>query len=217
MAPSMPLPLLSSIVRAPAGSFICQVATGWLMAALAGDAIDSAPASVTTTASNPPRSFAFPLLFGRHSGARRPADTGLVRGTPPGSSAWYASRMELEALDHVGLTVNDVARSVRWYQEVLGLRRAHQEAWGDLPAVLEANGSGVALFPREAEDPPPAADPLRHVAFRTSRRGLEAAKAELRARGIAFEERDYGVAWSVYLPDPDGHLVEITTYEVPRG
>jgi catechol 2,3-dioxygenase-like lactoylglutathione lyase family enzyme len=124
--------------------------------------------------------------------------------------------MELEALDHVGLTVTDVARSVRWYQEVLGLRRAHEEAWGDFPAVLEANGSGVALFPLDAGDPPPA-DPLRHVAFRTSRRGLGAAKSELRDRGVEFEERDYGVAWSIYMPDPDGHLVEITTYEVTRG
>jgi catechol 2,3-dioxygenase-like lactoylglutathione lyase family enzyme len=26
-----------------------------------------------------------------------------------------------------------------------------------------------------------------------------------------------GVAWSIYMPDPDGHLVEITTYEVARG
>jgi catechol 2,3-dioxygenase-like lactoylglutathione lyase family enzyme len=117
--------------------------------------------------------------------------------------------MELECLDHVGLTVADVGRSIRWYQEVLGLRRAHEEAWGEFPAVLEANGSGVALFP--------GTDPLRHVAFRTSRRGLEAAKAELAARGIGFEERDYGVAWSVYMPDPDGHLVEITTYEVTGG
>jgi catechol 2,3-dioxygenase-like lactoylglutathione lyase family enzyme len=126
-------------------------------------------------------------------------------------------RMELEALDHVGLTVADVARSVRWYQEVLGLRRAHEEAWGDFPAVLEANGSGVALFPRDAGQPPPPPDPLRHVAFRTSRSGLDAAKAELRARGVAFEERDYGVALSIYMPDPDGHLVEITTYEVAQG
>jgi catechol 2,3-dioxygenase-like lactoylglutathione lyase family enzyme len=125
--------------------------------------------------------------------------------------------MELECLDHVGLTVADVGRSIRWYQKVLGLRRAHEAAWGEFPAVLEANGSGVALFPRDAGDLPPPPDPLRHVAFRTSRRGLEAAKAELGARGIAFEERDYGVAWSVYMPDPDGHLVEITTYEVPGG
>ena len=83
--------------------------------------------------------------------------------------------MELEALDHVGLVVSDVSRSVRWYREVLGLHRAHEDVWGDFPAVLEANGSGVALFPNE--------------------------------------EGDYGVAWSVYLPDPDGYQVEITTNE----
>jgi catechol 2,3-dioxygenase-like lactoylglutathione lyase family enzyme len=124
-----------------------------------------------------------------------------------------AMRVELEALDHVGLVVSDMSRSVRWYQEVLGLRRAHQEAWGEFPAVLEANGSGVALFPAEGGGPVPADDPMRHVGFRTSRRGLETAKEELAARGIEFEEGDYGVAWSVYLPDPDGYQVEITTYE----
>ena len=123
-----------------------------------------------------------------------------------------AMEVELEALDHVGLVVSDMARSIRWYAEVLGLRRAHEEAWGEFPAVLEANGSGVALFPSEGR-PVPADDPMRHVGFRTSRRGLEAARAELTARGIAFSEGDYRVAWSVYLPDPDGYQVEITTYE----
>ena len=107
-------------------------------------------------------------------------------------------------LDHVGLVVSDMSRSVRWYREVLGLRRAH-EGLGDFPAVLEANGSGVALFPNEDGGPIPVDDPMRHVGFRTSRRGLEAAKAELRARGSRYHEDDYGVAWSVYLPDPDGY------------
>ena len=35
----------------PAGSFICQMATGWSMAALAGVAITSSPASAIETAS----------------------------------------------------------------------------------------------------------------------------------------------------------------------
>jgi catechol 2,3-dioxygenase-like lactoylglutathione lyase family enzyme len=119
----------------------------------------------------------------------------------------------LRPLDHVGLSVADVQQSARWYQDVLGLRRAHQDAWGDFPAVLEAGGSGVALFPRHADDPEPSPDRMRHVGFRTSRGGLEKAKAELTARGLAFREGDYKVAWSVYLPDPDGYVVEITTYE----
>ena len=121
--------------------------------------------------------------------------------------------MQLEALDHVGLVVSDMARSVRWYQAALGLRRAYQEAWGEFPAVLEANGSGVALFPNDDGGPVPVDDPMRHVGCRTSRRGLEAAKRELAARGLEVEEGDYAVAWSVYLPDPDGYQVEITTYE----
>jgi catechol 2,3-dioxygenase-like lactoylglutathione lyase family enzyme len=124
--------------------------------------------------------------------------------------------VELEALDHVGLVVSDVSRSVRWYQEVLGLRRAHEDVWGDFPAVLEANGSGVALFPNEDGGPVPVDDPMRHVGFRTSRRGLEA-KLELAANGVAYEEGDYGVAWSVYLPDPDGYQVVITPYEAEPG
>ena len=68
--------------------------------------------------------------------------------------------VELEAPDHVGLVVSDMSRSARWCHEVLGLRRAHEEAWGDFPAALEANGSGVALFPDQVEitthEPAPA-------------------------------------------------------------
>ncbi|MGH8834762.1 MAG: VOC family protein [Actinomycetes bacterium] len=124
--------------------------------------------------------------------------------------------MQLEALDHVGLVVADVARSVTWYQDVLGLRRAHEQAWDDFPAVLETNGSGVALFPRTDGHPIGPDDPLRHVGFRTTRVGLERARAELAARGVSFDVGDYRIAWSLYFPDPDGYLVEITTYEPPE-
>ncbi len=123
--------------------------------------------------------------------------------------------MHLEALDHVGLAVADVARSVAWYTDVLGLQRVHEQAWGDFPAVLEANGSGIALFPRTDGHPIGPDDPLRHIGFRTTRAGLDQARAELTARAMWFDAGDYGIAWSLYFPDPDGYLVEITTYEPP--
>jgi len=126
------------------------------------------------------------------------------------------TQVRLEALDHVGLTVADVPASAAWYQEVLGLQRVHEKTWGEFPAVLEANGSGVALFPRTEGHEVAPDDPLRHVGFRTSRRGLEEARAELTVRGVPFDVGDYGIAWSVYFTDPDGYLVEITTYE-PAG
>ena len=51
MVPSRPLPLESTMVWDPAGSFICQTATGRSKAALAGMAITSAPASAIETVS----------------------------------------------------------------------------------------------------------------------------------------------------------------------
>ena len=126
--------------------------------------------------------------------------------------------MELEGLDHVGLAVRDVERSIRWYQEVLGLERAFEEAWGDYPAVLAAGGTGVALFStRGAPVEPSTMHSLTHVGFRASRRGYEGARAELAAQGVEFRESDHTVAWSMYVQDPDGHLIEITTYEPPAA
>jgi catechol 2,3-dioxygenase-like lactoylglutathione lyase family enzyme len=37
---------------------------------------------------------------------------------------------------------------------------------------------------------------------------------ELKKRGIKFEFQDHEIALSIYFRDPDGHQLEITTYEV---
>jgi catechol 2,3-dioxygenase-like lactoylglutathione lyase family enzyme len=124
--------------------------------------------------------------------------------------------VELDGLDHVALTVSDVASAVAWYADVLGLRRVYAAEWGDYPAMLVSGGTGVALFPvsaGHAAGDASAADGNRHLAFRASRAGYAGAKAELTGRGIAFDEQDHQVSWSIYFADPDGHLLEITTYE----
>jgi catechol 2,3-dioxygenase-like lactoylglutathione lyase family enzyme len=125
--------------------------------------------------------------------------------------------VNLEAFDHVALNVSDLERSTSWYQDVLGLRRAYADAWPKYPVVLQAGGSGVALFPagRSGVAPHTGMDEvaMQHLAFRTTRKDFESAKAELRDRGVEFRERDHGISWSVYVHDPDGFEVEITTYE----
>jgi catechol 2,3-dioxygenase-like lactoylglutathione lyase family enzyme len=124
--------------------------------------------------------------------------------------------MKLEALDHVGVPVSDIDRSIEWYQRVLGLERAHEDISGSNPAVLAANGTGVALFAAKGE-PSPAAmfRPPAHVCFRLSARGYESARAELEEADIKYEEFDHQVSRSMYIRDPDSHRIEITTYEVP--
>ena len=124
----------------------------------------------------------------------------------------------LDGLDHVAFTVRDLHASMNWYRDVLGLERRHSEAWGDYPAVLCAGESGVALFPSaEAATRSRDATGFRHLAFRVSRAGFDEAQATFRAREIAFTFEDHGISHSVYLSDPDGHVVEITTYEVDRA
>lgn len=125
---------------------------------------------------------------------------------------------KLEGIDHVALNAGDQARSIEWYQDVLGLERRYQEAWGDEPAVLCAGETCIALFsePKPQAPASPQPDPvgLRHIAFRVDRRNFERAQTELRGRAIAFDFSDHGIAHSIYFADPDEHEIELTTYEV---
>jgi catechol 2,3-dioxygenase-like lactoylglutathione lyase family enzyme len=124
----------------------------------------------------------------------------------------------LEGIDHVALTVRDVARSVTWYRETLGLERRHEAAWGDHPAIVCAGDTCLALFPCGAAAPGPTPDrkaiAMQHLAFRVGRKDFEGAQAALQARGIAFSFQDHAISHSIYFSDPDGHRLEITTYEV---
>jgi catechol 2,3-dioxygenase-like lactoylglutathione lyase family enzyme len=124
--------------------------------------------------------------------------------------------MEFDALDHVGLLVSDIDRSIEWYERVLGLERAYHDVSGRNPAVLVAKGTGVALFPGEG-GPDVAAmfRPPAHVCFRLSARAYQSARAELERADIKYSESDHRVSRSLYVHDPDLHLVEITTYEIP--
>jgi catechol 2,3-dioxygenase-like lactoylglutathione lyase family enzyme len=124
--------------------------------------------------------------------------------------------MHLEQLDHVAIAVRDVERSVEWYRDVLGLERRH-EVWGSYPAMVCAGSSCVALFPIDGDEshpaPGPETDTMLHLAFRADRPGFERAQAELREREIEFEFQDHDIAHSIYFRDPDGHELEITTYD----
>jgi catechol 2,3-dioxygenase-like lactoylglutathione lyase family enzyme len=125
------------------------------------------------------------------------------------------ARFNNQGLDHVAIGVDDVERSRRFYADVLGLERAH-EAW-DVPVVMAANGTGVAifdkdLFPGSGEED--AAVRILHIAFRVDRAGFEQAQEALSEEGIDVRFSDHGISHSLYFNDPDGHQLELTTYEV---
>ena len=121
-------------------------------------------------------------------------------------------------IDHVAITVRDVARSVAWYRDVLGLERRFEEAWGDVPSMMCAGDTCVAIFPASSDSPqpPPGADTIamRHFAFRVDAANMAAARESFAARNIPVREEDHGIARSLYINDPDGHTIEITTHDL---
>ena len=127
----------------------------------------------------------------------------------------------LEGIDHVALAVPDVEQSVAWYVEVLGFERLYPRMWNGVPVFIGKGTTAIALFPRRPRDEsatphpghPNEADML-HLAMRADRINFVAAQEELKKRGIAFEFHDHEISHSIYFRNPDGHRLEITTYEL---
>jgi catechol 2,3-dioxygenase-like lactoylglutathione lyase family enzyme len=126
--------------------------------------------------------------------------------------------MQLEGIDHVALTVRDVERSAQWYVEVLGFERRYEGMWNGIPTFIGKAATAIALFPiRDGDSRPPARaikTGILHLAFRADRKNFLVAQDELKRRGIKFEFQDHEISHSIYFRDPDGHELEITTYEL---
>lgn len=125
--------------------------------------------------------------------------------------------IEIEGIDHVALSVRDVEQSARWYIEVLGFEHRWPGMWNGVPTFIGKGTTALALFPSRDND---AADHGRrragmlHLAFRATRAGFIGAQRDLQQRGVAFSFADHEISHSIYFRDPDGHELEITTYEL---
>jgi catechol 2,3-dioxygenase-like lactoylglutathione lyase family enzyme len=124
--------------------------------------------------------------------------------------------MKLEGIDHVAMGVRDIERSAKWYIEVLGFERLHEGMWSGVPTFIGKEKTGIALFPANQEPKTSGHREIRilHLAFRADRKNFLAAQRELEKHGIKFEFQDHEIAHSIYFRDPDGHQLEITTYDV---
>lgn len=123
----------------------------------------------------------------------------------------------MTGLDHLALTVADVERTVAFYERVLGMepvtfgqgRRAL--AFGD--NKINLHQAGNEFRPHAAKPTPGSAD-LCLVTDVPQRWVVE----HLAACGVAVEEGPVprtgarGPMTSTYLRDPDGNLIEVSTY-----
>jgi len=126
--------------------------------------------------------------------------------------------MQLEGIDHVALAVRDVDRSAKWYIEALGFERLHEGMWNGVPTFIGRGTTAIALFPVRDHDSNSGARSnkirMLHLAFRANRENFLGAQQELKKCGIKFEFQDHEISHSIYFRDPDGHQLEITTYDL---
>jgi catechol 2,3-dioxygenase-like lactoylglutathione lyase family enzyme len=129
------------------------------------------------------------------------------------------------ALDHLVINVADVARCVAWYRKVLGMEvKVFDPGGGKTPRTsLKFGNQKINVRPRDADKvewftadhETPGSDDL---CFLTSA-GPEQVVAHLKACGVRIEEGPVakqgarGTLRSVYCRDPDGSLIEISSYE----
>jgi catechol 2,3-dioxygenase-like lactoylglutathione lyase family enzyme len=132
--------------------------------------------------------------------------------------------VKVHALDHLVINVSDVARTVCWYQKVLGMEsRVFDPGGGKTPRISLVFGSQkINLRPRDADKvewftadhEAAGSDDLCFLTSNTP----EQVVAHLQACGVAIEEGPVdkqgarGTLRSVYCRDPDGSLIEISSY-----
>jgi catechol 2,3-dioxygenase-like lactoylglutathione lyase family enzyme len=133
--------------------------------------------------------------------------------------------VKVNSLDHLVINVSDVTRSVEWYRKVLGMEvKIFDPGHGKPPRTSLIFGSQkINLRPHDADkvewftaDHETAGSD--DLCFLTSSTPDEVV-AHLGACGVAIAEGPVrkqgarGALRSVYCRDPDGSLIEISSYE----
>jgi len=133
--------------------------------------------------------------------------------------------VKVTALDHLVINVADVTRSAEWYARILGMEiRIFDPGPGRTPRTSLVFGhQKINVRPRDAdkvewftaEHETAGSDDLCFLTASPP----EQVVAHLNANGVAIEEGPVpkqgarGTLQSVYCRDPDGSLIEISSYE----
>ncbi|MDA5095438.1 VOC family protein [Aliiroseovarius sp. KMU-50] len=122
-------------------------------------------------------------------------------------------------LDHLVLTVADLQATIRFYEDILGMRAVSFEpADGSTRWALSFGAQKINLHPADGPFDPKAALPAPGSADLCflSDRDLDEWRQHLQAHEIRIEEGPVrrtgatGPILSLYLRDPDGNLIEVS-------
>ena len=113
----------------------------------------------------------------------------------------------LHALDHVTLRSTDLARTLRFYQRLLGLEPGPRPDLGIPGGWLHVGGRPVLHV---LESPPEGGSGvIDHVAFEARNRAVLTARLDVAAVPHRLAALPDGSALQMFLSDPDGARIEL--------
>ena len=126
--------------------------------------------------------------------------------------------VRIKALDHIALRVKDVKASLVFYSDILGLPTERVELWREnrvpFPSVRLNRDTLIDLM----EGVSAGSSGLDHYCLVIETTDMNTLKAQLEGVGVVVRNGPatrwgaHGDGTSLYVLDPDGHVVELRHY-----
>ena len=128
--------------------------------------------------------------------------------------------MSVGVLDHFNIRTRNLADTVHFYEDVLGLEKGPRPNFAFPGAWMYSEGKAVVHLvdiSGTSEPQKPDSGVVHHVAFAS--RGFDDMKQRLKAKDTRFEARQVpgGELWQIFVDDPNGVLIELNYEAVKEG
>jgi catechol 2,3-dioxygenase-like lactoylglutathione lyase family enzyme len=126
--------------------------------------------------------------------------------------------MSVGVLDHFNIRTRNLADTVHFYEDVLGLEKGPRPNFAFPGAWMYSEGKAVVHLvdiSGTSEPQKPDSGVVHHVAFAS--RGFDDMRQRLKAKDTKFEARQVpgGELWQIFVDDPNGVLIELN-YEAAK-
>ena len=126
--------------------------------------------------------------------------------------------MSVGVLDHFNIRTRDLASTVRFYEDVLGLEKGPRPNFAFPGAWMYSEGKAVVHLvdiSGTSEPQKPDSGVVHHVAFAS--RGFDGMQQRLKSKSMPFEARQVpgGELWQIFVNDPNGVMIELN-YEAAK-
>ena len=128
--------------------------------------------------------------------------------------------MSVGLLDHFNIRTKKLGETVRFYEEVLELKKGDRPNFTFPGAWMYSEGQPVVHLvdiSQTSEQQKPDSGVVHHIAFAS--RGFSGMKERLKSMSLPFDVREVpGVdVWQIFVTDPNGVMIELNYDTAKEG